>query len=91
MQTPTSSIPRSPAPTSAQAINSLSPGDRRVLNENELAQRWGVSPKTLQRWRSEGRGPRYLKLSKRVGYPVESVIEFERGALHDSTFERATV
>ena len=61
------------------------------INENELAQRWGVSPKTLQRWRSEGRGPRYLKLSKRVGYPVESVIEFERGALHDSTFERATV
>jgi len=91
MQTSASGIPRSPAPTSAQAINSLSPGDRRVLNENELAQRWGVSPKTLQRWRSEGRGPRYLKLSKRVGYPVESVIEFERGALHDSTFERATV
>ncbi len=59
------------------------------LNENELAQRWGLSPKTLQRWRSEGRGPRYLKLSKRVSYPLESVIEFERGALHDSTSERA--
>ena len=44
MQTPTSSIPRSPQ----QAINTMSPGDRRVLNENELAQRWGVSPKTLQ-------------------------------------------
>lgn len=87
MQTATSPIPRS----SQQAINSLSPGDRRVLNENELAQRWGVSPKTLQRWRSEGRGPRYLKLSKRVGYPVEAVIEFERGALHDSTCERAAV
>lgn len=85
MQTPTSSIPRSPQ----QAINTMSPGDRRVLNENELAQRWGVSPKTLQRWRSEGRGPRYLKLSKRVSYPLESVIEFERGALHDSTSERA--
>ena len=87
MQTIASPIPR----PSQQAINSLSPGDRRVLNENELAQRWGVSPKTLQRWRSEGRGPRYLKLSKRVGYPVDAVIEFERGALHDSTFERAAV
>ena len=74
-----------------EAINTLSPGDRRVLNENELAQRWGVSPKTLQRWRSEGRGPRYLKLSKRVGYPVDAVIEFERQALHDSTSERAAV
>jgi len=85
MPTTASTITRSPV----DAINSLSPGDRRVLNENELAQRWGLSPKTLQRWRSEGRGPRYLKLSKRVGYPVDAVIEFERGALHDSTSERA--
>lgn len=85
MPTTASTITRSPV----DAINSLCPGDRRVLNENELAQRWGLSPKTLQRWRSEGRGPRYLKLSKRVSYPLESVIEFERGALHDSTSERA--
>ena len=41
------------------------------LTETELAQRWGISPKTLQRWRSENRGPSYLKLSKRVTYPVE--------------------
>lgn len=85
MRTPVSTTPRSPQQVSA----SLSPGERQVLNENELAQRWGVSPKTLQRWRSEGRGPRYLKLSKRVGYPVDAVIEFERSALHDSTSERA--
>ena len=85
MQTATSPIPRS----SQQAINSLSPGDRRVLNENELAQRWGISPKTLQRWRSEGRGPKYLKLSKRVSYPLVTVIEFEANALHDSTSERS--
>lgn len=71
------------------AVSSLSPGDRRVLNENELAQRWGISPKTLQRWRSEGRGPRYLKLSKRVSYPLESVIDFEHFALHESTSARA--
>jgi predicted DNA-binding transcriptional regulator AlpA len=87
MQTAASPITRS----SQQAINSLSPGDRRVLNENELAQRWGISPKTLQRWRSEGHGPRYLKLSKRVGYPVDAVIAFEHDALHDSTSERTAV
>jgi transposase-like protein len=38
--------------------------EKYVLSENELAERWGVNPKTLQRWRSEGRGPHYLKLSK---------------------------
>lgn len=66
----------------------LSPGDRRVLNENELAQRWGVSPKTLQRWRGEGTGPRYLKLSRRVSYPIETIVEFEQRVLHRSTSER---
>ena len=40
MPTPATPNPRSPR----EAINSMSPGDRRVLNENELAQRWGISP-----------------------------------------------
>lgn len=26
-----------------------------MINEVELAERWNLSPKTLQRWRSEGR------------------------------------
>ena len=30
---------------------------RQVLSEADLASRWGMSPKTLQRWRMEGRGP----------------------------------
>ena len=61
-----------------------------VLSENELAQHWGVSPKTLQRWRTEGRGPRYLKLSKRVVYPVAEIRTFESNALYGSTSERVT-
>ncbi len=73
-----------------QGIGDLSPGDRRVLNEVELAQRWGVSVKTLQRWRSEGGGPRYLKLSRRVSYPLDSVISFEQFALYDSTSQRTS-
>lgn len=64
------------------------PSERRVLSETELAHRWGVSPKTLQRWRTEGRGPKYLKLSKRVTYPLEAITEYERCALHISTSER---
>lgn len=67
----------------------MAPHERRVLSETELAQRWGVSPKTLQRWRTEGRGPKYLKLSKRVTYPLEAIMEYEHDALHVSTSERA--
>ena len=61
-----------------------------AINENELAERWGISPKTLQRWRSEGRGPRYLKLSKRVVYPVDEVLNFENRSLYESTWERSS-
>jgi predicted DNA-binding transcriptional regulator AlpA len=56
-----------------------------ALNENELATRWGISPKTLQRWRCEGRGPKYFKLSKRVSYPIDEILAFEFESLHEST------
>jgi predicted DNA-binding transcriptional regulator AlpA len=81
-----------PANRGASALTAMpaqgAPFERRVLSETELAHRWGVSPKTLQRWRTEGRGPKYLKLSKRVTYPLEAITEYERCALHISTSER---
>ena len=52
--------------SSYPAINTMAPGDRRVLNENELAQRWGVSPKTLQRWRSTGQEQRVDTIAEEV-------------------------
>lgn len=61
-----------------------------MMNENELATRWNISPKTLQRWRSEGRGPRFMKMSKRVVYPIDEVFDFESKALRASTWERAS-
>lgn len=61
-----------------------------ALNEIELAKRWGVSPKTLQRWRTEGRGPQYLKLSKRVVYPLDQIESYEHEALHASTWKKVT-
>ena len=60
-------------------------GKKITLNETELAHRWGISPKTLQRWRCEGRGPKYFKLSKRVAYPIDEVLAFEFESLHEST------
>lgn len=47
------------------------------LRESELGKRWGLSPKTLQRWRTENRGPAYLKLSKRVTYAMEDIVAYE--------------
>ena len=57
----------------------------RHLNQLELARRWNVSPRTLERWRWLGQGPFYLKLGGRVSYPVEDVEEFEAKCLHSNT------
>jgi hypothetical protein len=47
------------------------------LSVVDLATRWGISPKTLQRWRTKKGGPPYLKLSKRVKYQIEDVVAYE--------------
>jgi hypothetical protein len=59
-----------------------------VLTEADLASRWAMSPKTLQRWRMTGNGPTYLKLGKRVSYPLNAVIAFENCVQHVSTSKR---
>ena len=76
------------SPLSAMAPELAMP-PRQVLSEADLASRWGMSPKTLQRWRMEGRGPHYLKLGKRVNYPLNAVIAFENCVQHVSTSQRA--
>lgn len=47
------------------------------LEQKELAERWRMSPRTLEQWRWQGRGPRFLKLGGRVVYPVKEVEAFE--------------
>lgn len=47
------------------------------FNENQLAERWALSIKTLQDWRRKGTGPAYLKLGKAIRYPHEIVEKFE--------------
>jgi hypothetical protein len=49
----------------------------RHLNQVELSRRWSLSHRTLERWRWEGRGPRYLKMGGRVVYRLEDVEAYE--------------
>ena len=51
------------------------------LNQTELAARWKINPRTLERWRWIGDGPRFLKIGGRVIYRIEDVEAFERAAL----------
>ncbi len=38
------------------------------FNQRQLVARWALSEATLERWRSEGIGPKFLKLCGRVLY-----------------------
>jgi predicted site-specific integrase-resolvase len=55
------------------------------MNQRQLANRWGVSEATLERWRSEGIGPRYLKLQGRVMYREKDIEAYESRCLRQST------
>ena len=55
-----------------------SPPPLRHLNQHQLALRWGVSPRTLERWRWLGLGPAYLKLVGTVAYRLEDVVAYEK-------------
>ena len=49
----------------------------RHINQRQLAERWDVSVRTLERWRSEGKGPPYLKLGRHVTYDLCDIATYE--------------
>jgi Helix-turn-helix domain len=55
------------------------------LDQKALADRWQVSPRTLEQWRWQGRGPRYLKIGGRVIYRRQDVEAFEAANIHANT------
>lgn len=62
-----------------------------AFNEHELAVRWGLSVKTLRRWRQQQLGPVFCKLGSRVVYLITDVEAFERRSARYSTFSKAYV
>ncbi|TNY30520.1 helix-turn-helix domain-containing protein [Pelagovum pacificum] len=58
------------------ASRGLDPSNRQ-LKERDLAERWQVSRRTLQRWRSGGNGPPFLIIRGCMRYRLDDIIEFE--------------
>jgi hypothetical protein len=52
------------------------------LNQIDLSRRWRISPRTLERWRWLGIGPRYIKIGGRVVYRLEDIETFETARVH---------
>lgn len=49
-----------------------------TLTTEQLAERWGISPQTLENWRSAKRGPDYVKMGGVIVYRIEDVRRYER-------------
>jgi len=62
---------------------------RIAIDENELSQRWGLSVKTLRRWRQEKLGPIFCKMGARVTYLISEIEAYERRVSRHSTFSSA--
>jgi predicted DNA-binding transcriptional regulator AlpA len=60
-----------------------------VLSEDQAAELLGLSVRTLQRFRVDGCGPRYLKLGrKRVAYSEADISAWLEECRRQSTSER---
>lgn len=47
------------------------------LTRAQLAERWAMSPRTLENWAVSGRGPKFCRFGKRVMYRVDDVQRYE--------------
>ncbi|MEM7530259.1 MAG: helix-turn-helix domain-containing protein [Pseudomonadota bacterium] len=56
-------------------------GEPYALTQKELAERWRLSPRTLERWRTNRTGPRFVCLGGRVVYRVADVLAYEQAHL----------
>ena len=57
----------------------------KMITQKELAERWSLAEATLERWRSIGVGPHYVKLMSRVRYRLSDVEAFEAVGLTTPT------
>lgn len=51
--------------------------ETRHLNPFQLSRRWSITPKTLQNWRSQAKGPAFIKIGGHVLYRLEDIAQYE--------------
>lgn len=53
-------------------------GDQlRHLSQTDLADRWDISPRTLEKWRTLRLGPAYMRIGGRIRYRLADVVAHE--------------
>lgn len=57
------------------------------FDQLRLAERWGLSTATLERWRTNATGPKYIRLPGKVIYRLCDIEAYESECLVSSTAE----
>lgn len=62
---------------------------KKLLTEDELAERWNIAPKTLANQRCRGGGVPFIRLGRLVRYDPDVVAAHEATRMVNSTSEAA--
>ena len=74
--------PQASTPATVAAGDEIVIDDRHLLGERRVAEMLGCHPRTLQRWREEGKGPAFTKISRKVYYELNDLLEsIDRGKI----------
>jgi predicted DNA-binding transcriptional regulator AlpA len=60
-------------------------GEEGLFRQPEAARRLGVSERTLEKWRVNGRGPKFVRLGRAVAYDPTDIAEFIAAGRRRST------
>ena len=55
------------------------------MTQEQLAERWQISPRTLEQWRWLGKGPKFLKIGARVLYREIDILSYEQAQVCQNT------
>lgn len=58
------------------------------LSSKQLAERWHLAKKTLANWRSNGKGPPFIRHGNRILYRVDVIEAIEKGWPSQTTTNR---
>jgi hypothetical protein len=56
-----------------------------LFTQDQLADRWQISPRTLEQWRWLGKGPKFMKVGARVLYREPDVTDYEASHICQNT------
>lgn len=55
------------------------------LTPQEVADRYRTTTQVLSNWRVQGKGPRFIKMGRKILYPIGEVVAFEQARLRSNT------